>query len=86
VSRHEHDVSPRSWQEFVAAHNDGVPIEGRVVSVVPFGAFVDFGDGVQGLLHKSEWVTEPEPGATVSVRIVDVDPANRRFSLRPAGA
>jgi ribosomal protein S1 len=26
-------------------------------------------------------MTEPQPGTTVAVRIVDVDLANRRFSL-----
>lgn len=37
-----------------------------------------------GLLHKSEWTTEPQPGMTLAVRIVNVDLANRRFSLRLA--
>jgi small subunit ribosomal protein S1 len=52
-----------------------------VVSVVPFGAFVECAEGIHGLLHKSEWATEPQPGTTIAVRIVSADLANRRFSL-----
>ena len=48
---------------------------------MPFGAFVECADGIHGLLHKSEWETEPQPGTTIAVRIAAVDLAGRRFSL-----
>ena len=81
MSRHTHEVSPQAWQEFIAAHSDGAALQGQVVTVVPFGAFVECAEGIHGLLHKSEWASEPQPGMTLAVRIVSVDLANRRFSL-----
>ena len=81
MSRHPHEVSPQAWQEFIAAHSDGGVLQGQVVSVVPFGAFVECAEGIHGLLHKSEWAAQPQPGMTIAVRIVNVDLANRRFSL-----
>ena len=84
MTRHTHDVSPQAWREFLAAHSDGGVLQGQVVSVVPFGAFVECAEGIHGLLHKSEWTTEPRPGTTISVRIAEVDLANRRFSLTAA--
>ena len=61
----------------------GAVLEGRVVSVREFGAFVDLGGGVQGLLHISEmgWsrVTDPsqivKPGDGIRVKVLRVDPA-----------
>jgi ribosomal protein S1 len=84
MSRHTHGASPQAWREFIDAHSDGGVLHGNVVSIAPFGAFVECADGIHGLLHESEWTTQPRPGETIAVRIVDVDPAGRRFSLRPA--
>ena len=81
MSRRPHEVSPQAWQEFIAAHSDGGVLQGQVVSVVPFGAFVECAEGIHGLLHKSDWAAQPQPGMTIAVRIVNVDLANRRFSL-----
>ena len=67
----------------------GTVITGRVVSVPEFGAFVDLGGGIQGLLHVSEmsWtrITNPNevvaPGDQVTVRVLRVDEATRKISL-----
>ncbi len=69
------------WQRFLADHADGAVMTGRVVDVKPFGVFVAVADGIHGLLHSSEYTTAPDDGATVSVRIREVDLANRRMSL-----
>jgi small subunit ribosomal protein S1 len=65
----------------------GAVMKGRVVSVREFGAFVDLGGGVQGLLHVSEmgWsrVSDPsqlvKPGDEITVKVlrVDADAANK---------
>ncbi|MQA97609.1 MAG: S1 RNA-binding domain-containing protein [Streptosporangiales bacterium] len=73
-----------AWQEFLSARAEGGVFEGEVVSVVPFGAFVEVGGGVHGLLHKSEWRTAPETGQTIRVRINQIDLDGRRVSLLPA--
>ncbi|HEX7280849.1 MAG TPA: S1 RNA-binding domain-containing protein, partial [Vicinamibacterales bacterium] len=67
----------------------GAVITGRVASVVDFGAFVDLGGGVQGLLHVSEmgWsrVSNPNevvaPGDQVTVKVLRVDDATQKISL-----
>ena len=72
----------------------GAVVTGRVVSVVEFGAFVDLGGGVQGLLHVSEmgWSRVPDimevvrPGEEVTVKVLRVDEATRPDRPRPEAA
>ncbi len=70
----------------------GAVLTGRVASVREFGAFVDVGGGVQGLLHVSEmsWsrVADPsqvvKPGDEITVKVLRVDPGEsekQRISL-----
>ena len=62
---------------------------GRVVSVRDFGAFVDLGGGVQGLLHVSEmgWSRVSDtshvvtPGDEITVKVLRVDDASGRIAL-----
>jgi small subunit ribosomal protein S1 len=64
-------------------------LTGRVVSVPDFGAFVDLGGGIQGLLHVSEmsWSrgTKPSeivtPGDQITVKVLRVDEASQKISL-----
>jgi len=68
---------------------EGAVISGRVVSVRDFGAFVELGGGVQGLLHVSEMAWERVPDATqfvkigdeITVKILRVDPDRQKISL-----
>jgi small subunit ribosomal protein S1 len=67
----------------------GAVMTGRVTSVREFGAFVDLGGGVQGLLHVSEmgWsrVTAPsdivKPGEEITVKVLRVDEDRQKISL-----
>ena len=67
----------------------GATLQGRVASVRDFGAFVDLGGGVQGLLHVSEmsWsrVVNPsevlQPGQQITVKVLSVDAAKDKISL-----
>ena len=67
----------------------GAVVTGRVASVLDFGAFVDLGGGIQGLLHVSEmgWsrVTNPNeivaPGDQITVKVLRVDEATQKISL-----
>ena len=67
----------------------GAVLSGRVASVLDFGAFVDLGGGIQGLLHVSEmgWsrVTNPNeivaPGDQITVKVLRVDDATQKISL-----
>jgi len=77
------------WQEFASSHHVGQLVYGRVTKLAPFGAFVQVGDGIEGLVHISEMsahhVEAPEQVVTPSeelwVKIVDLDLARRRISL-----
>ncbi|MEM7275835.1 MAG: 30S ribosomal protein S1, partial [Actinomycetota bacterium] len=42
------------WQEFAEGHSVGQLVYGRVTKLVQFGAFVQVGDGIEGLVHISE--------------------------------
>jgi small subunit ribosomal protein S1 len=67
----------------------GAVLTGRVVSVPAFGAFVDLGAGIQGLLHVSEmsWArgTDPSeivsPGDEITVKVLRVDEGTQKISL-----
>jgi len=67
----------------------GAVVTGRVTSVRDFGAFVDLGAGVQGLLHVSEigWSRVPDasqaltPGDEITVKVLQVDEGRQRISL-----
>ncbi|HET9195919.1 MAG TPA: S1 RNA-binding domain-containing protein [Vicinamibacterales bacterium] len=67
----------------------GAVLTGRVVSVRDFGAFVDLGGGIQGLLHVSEmsWSRVATPGEVVAagdqitVKVLRVDEGTGKISL-----
>jgi small subunit ribosomal protein S1 len=67
----------------------GAVLPGRVVSVPAYGAFVDLGGGVQGLLHVSEmgWsrIGNPadvvRPGDTITVKVLSVDGSGGKIAL-----
>jgi small subunit ribosomal protein S1 len=77
------------WQEFAGGHQVGELVYGRVTKLVPFGAFVQVGEGIEGLVHISEMAEEhveaPEqvvtPGEELWVKIIDIDLDRRRISL-----
>ncbi|MSV68479.1 MAG: 30S ribosomal protein S1 [Actinobacteria bacterium] len=77
------------WQEFASGHQVGELVYGRVTKLVPFGAFVQVGEGIEGLVHISEMavhhVEAPEQvvngGEELWVKIIDVDLERRRISL-----
>lgn len=68
---------------------EGAVVTGRVVSVRDFGAFIDLGGGVQGLLHVSEmgWshVTNPSavaaPGQELTVTVLRIDEKAGQIAL-----
>ena len=77
------------WAEFAEGHAVGQLVYGRVTKLVQFGAFVQVGDGIEGLVHISEMsahhVENPAdivtPGEELWVKIIDLDLPRRRISL-----
>ena len=67
----------------------GSVVTGKVVRMVPFGAFVELQEGIDGLIHISQiaarHVVKPEDelsiGEMVEVKITEIDPNTKRISL-----
>ncbi|MGQ9779144.1 MAG: 30S ribosomal protein S1 [Bacillota bacterium] len=79
----------RAKAEAFARLKEGDVVEGRVTRLVGFGAFVDLGAGVEGLLHVSEiaWERVKDPaerlavGQEIKVQVIKVDPEAKKISL-----
>ncbi len=78
------------WETVKAGYPVGAKLKGKVVSLAEYGAFVEIGDGVEGLIHVSEmsWtkrVKHPSQvvnvGDEVEVQVLEVDTETRRISL-----
>jgi small subunit ribosomal protein S1 len=85
LEQEQRAAAAEAWRSIVP----GAIVTGRVTSVRDFGAFVDLGAGVQGLLHVSEmgWsrVSDPsqllKPGDEVTVKVLQADEAKEKISL-----
>jgi len=84
------DAALRAIKAIVALPEVGEVYEGKVSSVMPYGAFVEFMPGKDGLLHISEidWkrletVEEAgiREGDPITVKLVDIDPKTGKFKL-----
>jgi ribosomal protein S1 len=77
------------WDNIKNKYAMGQTVEGTVSRTMDFGAFVELEPGVEGLVHISElsrgktWrVAEVvQPGQKVVVKVLSVDPEQRRISL-----
>jgi len=80
---------PNPWLKHLEKFQVGDLIEGLVVSVLDFGAFVELAEGLQGLVHISEigYANTEDPKAVVKkgdpvlVKIMSIDPKRERISL-----
>lgn len=78
------------WAQIKANYTIGTRVKGKVVSVAEYGAFVELGDGVEGLIHVSEmsWTKRVKHAnqvvqveQEVEVQVLEIDSENRRISL-----
>ena len=78
---------PDPWVTVTDSLNQGDIVEGKVTNVVDFGAFVELGDGVEGLVHISEMPQGAQTaadlmrGSSVQVRVLRIDPQRHRIAL-----
>ncbi|HEX7707046.1 MAG TPA: 30S ribosomal protein S1 [Thermoanaerobaculia bacterium] len=80
---------PNEWDNFARDHQIGDELVGAVSKVTDFGVFIRLADGVEGLAHVSEIERDPrqkldkvfEPGEVMRVRIIKIDPAERKIGL-----
>jgi small subunit ribosomal protein S1 len=77
------------WEDFFANHKVGDIVEGKIVRLTTFGAFVELAEGVEGLVHVSELdekrIDRPEehfkPGDVFAMKIVKVQEGERKVGL-----
>ena len=81
-------TEPSPFEQATANLNEGDVFEGEVKSLTNFGAFVEVADGIQGLVHVSEISNKHvdssdvlKVGQTVKVKVLNIDPSDRRISL-----
>ncbi len=82
-------MEPNVWEIFFQNHNVGTVITGKIARLTDFGAFVDLGDGIEGLVHVSELsrnrvediTKEFQAGQDLTMKIVKLDPVERRIGL-----
>ncbi|RLD01751.1 MAG: hypothetical protein DRI46_02860 [Chloroflexi bacterium] len=80
---------PNPWKKLVEDYKVGDLVEGVVVSVLDFGAFVEIREGLHGLIHISEigYSNAEDPkavlkkGDPVLVKIIGIKTARERISL-----
>jgi small subunit ribosomal protein S1 len=81
---------PDPWTMAASKYPVGSRVNGKVVSLTDYGAFVELEEGIEGLIHVSEmsWTRKVRhPSKVVSVGemvdavVLDIKPDNRRISL-----
>src|SRR6266704_720543 len=83
-------LQPYPWKNVAEKYPVGTRVQGKVVSITNYGAFVELEPGIDGLIHISDmsWtkrVQHPsevvKKGDEVEVLILNVDAENKRISL-----
>jgi ribosomal protein S1 len=77
------------WDEFFAHHKVGEIVEGKIVRMTNFGAFVELHEGIEGLVHISELdekrVEKPDEafkiGETYPMKIIKINEGEKKIGL-----
>ncbi len=74
---------PDPWQRVAERFQPGQTIEGTVTRLAPFGAFVDLGEGIEGLLPSNQIAGRNDvlENSAVRVRVLNVEPERQRVGL-----
>ncbi|MBQ7758432.1 bifunctional 4-hydroxy-3-methylbut-2-enyl diphosphate reductase/30S ribosomal protein S1 [Anaerotignum sp.] len=83
------DANMNPWKLAADKYAVGTIVEGKVVRMVPFGAFVELEPGVDGLVHISQiankHVVKPEDelkvGEVINVKVLEVNSEQKKISL-----
>ena len=82
-------LQPQPWELAADKYAEGEVVHGKVVRIVPFGAFVEVEKGIDGLVHVSqishEWLENPTSvlsiGQEIDAKILAFSPAERKITL-----
>ena len=78
-----------TWFQFTQKYSVGDVVSAKIVSLMPFGAFAEVYEDVDGLIHISRISTERinspadvlSVGEVVDVKITEIDNENRKLAL-----
>jgi small subunit ribosomal protein S1 len=76
------------WEDFFSRHRVGDTIEGKIVRLTNFGAFVELDEGIEGLIHVSEF-DDSQGGEKINLevehsypmKIIKLSPSERKIGL-----
>ena len=83
-------TQPDPWEEIRGELEPGDVINVTISNIEPYGAFVDLGNDIEGLLHISEMTWDKKPkhpseyvkeGQQLDVEVVEIDIENRRLRV-----
>ncbi len=83
-------LQPHPWETLDESIKVGAVVKGKVVTLTPYGVFVEIKPGVEGLIHVNElsWSTHPKDprdlfniGDEVEAMIIELDKEARRMAL-----
>ena len=80
---------PDPWDEIADKYPIGTEVSGKIIKVTGFGAFAEFGDGLEGLIHVSQLssknITTPEEAVKVDddikAKVIKVDTNDKKIAL-----
>jgi small subunit ribosomal protein S1 len=88
LSRRQTTLNP--WDAATDKYPKGAIVEGEIVSITPYGAFVRLEEGLDGMIHISDMAWDSggkrptdyvAQGQRVQASVLNVDPAQKRISL-----
>ena len=82
-------LEPDPWENIPDQYPIGKEVAGTIIKVTGFGAFAEFDDGLEGLIHvsqlSSEKVTHPEKvvkvGDEIKAKVIKVDTTSKKIGL-----
>jgi small subunit ribosomal protein S1 len=84
-------VESNPWHELFTQHHVSDVVEGKVVRLTNFGAFVELAEGIEGLIHVSEFddsqhagkdeKLELKVGESYQMKIIKLIPSERKIGL-----
>jgi len=77
------------WEDIAGNYPVGTDVQGTIIKVTGFGAFAEFGDGLEGLIHVSQLaskkVSHPDQvvkvGDSIQAKVIKVDTENKKIAL-----
>ncbi len=82
-------LQPDPWDDIAKNYPIGTEVEGTIIKVTGFGAFAEFGDGLEGLIHvsqlSSEKISNPEQAVklddAIKAKVIKVDTSSKKIAL-----